>query len=40
MMSKELQKEEIRDFLAQRGRDTIDILREFAVLILLVAKPD
>ena len=39
-MSKELQKEEIRDFLAQRGRDTIDILREFAVLILLVAKPD
>ena len=39
-MSKELQKEEIRDFLAQRGRDTIDIMREFAVLILLVAKPD
>ena len=39
-MSKELQKEEIRDFLVQRGRDTIDIMREFAVLILLVAKPD
>ena len=39
-MSKDLQKEEIRDFLVQRGRDTIDILREFAVLILLVAKPD
>lgn len=39
-MSKELQKEEIRDFLAQRGRDTIDIMREFAVLILLVQKAD
>ena len=34
------QKEKIRDFLARRGRDTIDIMREFAVLILLVQKAD
>lgn len=26
--------------MVQRGRDTIDIMREFAVLLLLVAKPD
>ena len=42
-MGKDLQtsqKEKIRDFLARRGRDTIDIMREFAVLILLVQKAD
>ena len=37
-MCQELQKEQIRTFLAGRGRQTLDIMREFAVLILLVEK--
>ena len=39
-MCQELQKEQIRTFLAGRGRQTLDIMREFAVLILLVEKKD
>ena len=39
-MYQELQREQIRTFLAGRGRQTLDIMREFAVLILLVEKKD